>query len=276
MGKTALATTIAANAARKLRATDVGEDASGDHAAVAIFSLEMSAEQLATRLLSAESKFSSDDLRRGKLRTEDFKTVVQASQSLALRPLYIDDTPALSIAAIRTRARRLRRRHGLSLLVVDYLQLVRPIGSTSQTNRVQEIGEITQGLKAIAKELGIPVLALSQLSRAVEQRENKRPQLSDLRESGAIEQDADVVMFVYRDEYYKERDEPKRRDNEKDGDFQERYNRWMDEYQGSKGIAELNIAKQRNGPIGSMKLVFDAAHGSFYDFEFREMVVNGY
>jgi replicative DNA helicase len=276
MGKTALATTIAANAAKKIRDTDVEEDASGHQSAVAIFSLEMSAEQLATRLLSAESKFSSDDLRRGKLRTEDFKTVVQASQNLAMRPLYIDDTPALSIAAIRTRARRLKRRYGLSLLVVDYLQLVRPVGSTSQTNRVQEIGEITQGLKAIAKELDIPVLALSQLSRAVEQRENKRPQLSDLRESGAIEQDADVVMFVYRDEYYKERDEPKRRDNEKDGDFQERYNRWMDEYQGSKGIAELNIAKQRNGPIGSMKLVFDAAHGSFYDFEFREMVVNGY
>jgi replicative DNA helicase len=275
MGKTALAVTIAANAAKELRGSQVDQATSGEHEAVGIFSLEMSAEQLATRLLSAESKFSSDDLRRGKLRDEDFKVVIQASQNLAERPLFVDDTPALSIAAIRTRARRIKRRYGLSLLVVDYLQLVRPVGNTSQTNRVQEIGEITQGLKAIAKELNIPVLALSQLSRAVEQRENKRPQLADLRESGAIEQDADVVMFVYRDEYYKERDEPKKRDGERDEEFEKRYNRWKDEYQSSKGIAELNIAKQRNGPIGSIKLVFDAAHGSFYSFEYRDLVVNG-
>jgi replicative DNA helicase len=276
MGKTALAVTIAANAAKELRSIQVDQATSGEHAAVGIFSLEMSAEQLATRLLSAESKFSSDDLRRGKLRNEDFKTVIQASQNLAERPLFVDDTPALSIAAIRTRARRMKRRHGLSLLVVDYLQLVRPVGTTSQTNRVQEIGEITQGLKAIAKELNIPVLALSQLSRAVEQRENKRPQLSDLRESGAIEQDADVVMFVYRDEYYRERDEPKKRDGEKDDDFEKRYTKWKDEFESCKGIAELNIAKQRNGPIGSIKMVFDAAHGSFYSFEYRDLVVNGY
>jgi replicative DNA helicase len=276
MGKTALAVTIAANAAQELRSSQLNEAISGQPPGVGIFSLEMSAEQLATRLLSGESKFSSDDLRRGKLRDTDFAKVVQASQNLAERPLFIDDTPALSIAAIRTRARRMKRRRGLSLLVVDYLQLVRPVGNTSQTNRVQEIGEITQGLKAIAKELNIPVLALSQLSRAVEQRENKRPQLADLRESGAIEQDADVVMFVYRDEYYRERDEPKRRDNEKDDEFEKRYNRWRDEYQASKGIAELNIAKQRNGPIGSIKLVFDAAHGSFHNFEYRDLVVDGY
>jgi replicative DNA helicase len=275
MGKTALAMTVAANAAKELRAADGGED-SDTRPSVGIFSLEMSAEQLATRLLSAESKFSSDDLRRGKLGNSDFVRVVQANQNLSILPLYIDDTPALSIAAIRTRARRLKRRYGLSLMVVDYLQLVRPVGSGSQTNRVQEVGEITQGLKAIAKELHIPVLALSQLSRAVEQRENKRPQLSDLRESGAIEQDADVVMFIYRDEYYKERDEPRKRENESDEDFRKRYDRWMEEFQTSKGIAELNIAKQRNGPIGSIKLVFDAAHGYFYNFEYRDLVVNGY
>ena len=168
----------------------------------------MSAEQLAMRLGA-----STVELRRPASRQAAgcrFPEVVQASQDLAERPLFIDDTPALSVAALRTRARRLKRRHGLSLLVVDYLQLVRPVGSSAQTNRVQEIAEITQGLKAIAKELNIPVLALSQLSRAVEQREDKRPQLSDLRESGAIEQDADVVMFVYRDEYYQERSEPRR------------------------------------------------------------------
>jgi replicative DNA helicase len=277
MGKTALAVTIAANAAQELQGTYAEERLSHDPFSIGIFSLEMSAEQLAIRLLSAKSKFSSDDLRRGKLSTDsDFRRVVQANQELSVLPMFIDDTPALSIAAIRTRARRLKRRHGLALLVVDYLQLVRPVGSTSQTNRVQEIGEITQGLKAIAKELNIPVLALSQLSRAVEQRENKRPQLSDLRESGAIEQDADVVMFVYRDEYYKERDEPRKRDGEKDEDFSKRYDRWTEEFQASKGLAELNIAKQRNGPIGSIKLVFDAAHGYFYNLEFRDVVVNGY
>jgi replicative DNA helicase len=276
MGKTALAITIAANAAKELGAGEMSETPGSPGPAVGIFSLEMSAEQLATRLLSAESKFSSDDLRRGKLFSDtDFAQVVQATQNLSILPLHVDDTPALSIAAIRARARRLKRRNGLSLLVVDYLQLVRPVGSTSQTNRVQEIGEITQGLKAIAKELSIPVLALSQLSRAVEQRENKRPQLADLRESGAIEQDADVVMFIYRDEYYKERDEPRKRENENDDDFTKRYNRWRDEFEACKGTAELNIAKQRNGPIGSIKLVFDAAHGYFYSLEYRDLVVNG-
>src|ERR671918_559151 len=188
MGKTALAVTIAANA---VATRAVGPEAAGlesENYTVGFFSLEMSAEQLAMRLLSAGAKLSSDDPRRGKLKEGDFRAVVQASQELARRPLYIDDTPALSVAALRTRARRLKRRHGLSLLVVDYLQLVRPLSVSGQANRVQEIAEITQSLKAIAKELHIPVLALSQLSRAVEQREDKRPQLSDLRESGAIEQ----------------------------------------------------------------------------------------
>jgi len=276
MGKTALAVTIAASAAG-MRA--VGPDAEGlesENYAVAIFSLEMSAEQLAMRLLAAEAQLSSDDLRRGKLQDSDFASVVRASQELAARPLFIDDTPALSVAALRTRARRLKRRHGLSLIVVDYLQLVRPVSSSNQTNRVQEVAEITQGLKAIAKELSVPVLALSQLSRAVEQREDKRPQLADLRESGAIEQDADVVMFVYRDEYYQERSEPRRRPEESDEKFQERYSSWLKHYEECRGIADVIIAKQRNGPIGSIRLMFDAARGRFANFEFRDMAIHGY
>jgi replicative DNA helicase len=276
MGKTALAVTIAANA---VATRAVGPDAEGlasENYTVGMFSLEMSAEQLAMRLLSAGAKLSSDDLRRGKLKESDFKAVVQASQELAGRPLYIDDTPALSVAALRTRARRLKRRHGLSMLVVDYLQLVRPVSSSSQTNRVQEIAEITQSLKAIAKELQIPVLALSQLTRAVEQREDKRPQLSDLRESGAIEQDADVVMFIYRDEYDQERSEPKQRPDESAERFQERYEGWRRRYEESLRKADVIIAKQRNGPIGSIQLVFDAAHGSFHNMEFRDMALNGY
>jgi replicative DNA helicase len=276
MGKTALAITIAANAART-RA--VGPDAEGlesTNYTVAVFSLEMSGEQLAMRLLSGEAGLSSDDLRRGKLKDTDFANVVRASQELAGRPLYIDDTPALSVAALRTRARRLKRRHGLSMIVVDYLQLVRPVSSSSQTNRVQEIAEITQGLKAIAKELHVPVLALSQLSRAVEQREDKRPQLSDLRESGAIEQDADVVMFIYRDEYYQERAEPRTREGETDEKFQERYSQWMKRYETCRGVADVIIAKQRNGPIGSIKLMFDPSHGRFENFEFRDMAIHGY
>jgi replicative DNA helicase len=276
MGKTALAITIAANAAATQAAGPDAAELHGATYAVGVFSLEMSAEQLAMRLLSAQAELSSDDLRRGKLRDMDFKKVVQASQDLAGRPLFIDDTPALSVAALRTRARRLKRRHGLSLLVVDYLQLVRPATSSPQTNRVQEIAEITQGLKAIAKELHIPVLALSQLSRAVEQREDKRPQLSDLRESGAIEQDADVVMFVYRDEYYQERSEPKQRPEETRERFEERYQGWQKRYEESRGIADLIIAKQRNGPIGSIRLSFDATRGRFSNLEYRDLVVHGY
>jgi replicative DNA helicase len=263
MGKTALALTIAANAAEQ-RA--VGPDAEGlasPYYTVGLFSLEMSAEQLATRLLSGLSNISSDDLRKGKLREDDWKKVVRASIDLQNRPLFIDDTPALSVAALRARARRLKRRQGLSLVVVDYLQLVRPVSSNSQTNRVQEVAEITQGLKAIAKELDIPVLALSQLSRAVEQREDKRPQLSDLRESGAIEQDADVVMFVYRDEYYLERSEPQPRAGQSEDKYDEEHRKWLERYEKSRGIADLMIAKQRNGPIGSIKLAFDPSQGRF-------------
>jgi replicative DNA helicase len=270
MGKTALAITIAANAAAH-RAE--GPDAAGLKSpfyTVAVFSLEMSAEQLAMRLLAAEAGIPSDELRKGQLDEQGWKRLVQASQDLAQRPLYIDDTPALTIAALRTRARRLKRRHGLSLIVVDYLQLLRGTGSYAQANRVQEVSEITQGLKAIAKELHVPVLALSQLSRAVEQREDKRPLLSDLRESGSIEQDADVVMFVYRDEYYQERSEPKQRENESREKFQERYAEWVQRFEQSKAKADVIIAKQRNGPIGVVPVQFDAAFGRFRNLEFHD------
>jgi replicative DNA helicase len=272
MGKTALAVTMAANAAAVSAEDAIGHQP-GRHRnyVVGIFSLEMSAEQLTMRLLSAEAKISSDLLRRGALDSdEDFQSVVRASQDLAARPLFIDDTPALSIAALRTRARRLKRMHGLNLLVVDYLQLLRGVGKHSEQNRVQEITEITQGLKAIAKELNVPVLALSQLSRAVESREDKRPMLSDLRESGSIEQDADVVMFVYRDEYYLSRAEPKQRPDQKADRYQEEYLQWKAQLEAAHNRAEVIIAKQRNGPIGKVELQFDAAFGRFRNPEFAQ------
>jgi replicative DNA helicase len=255
MGKTALAITIAANAAASRAAGPDAADLAGDNYAVGVFSLEMSAEQLAMRLLSAKAELSSDDLRRGKLRDADFRKVVQASQDLAERPLFIDDTPALSVAALRTRARRLKRRHGLSLLVVDYLQLVRPVSSSGQTNRVQEIAEITQGLKAIAKELNIPVLALSQLSRAVEQREDKRPQLADLRESGAIEQDADLVALLHRESQSKLGEDRTAEEDPK---------------------AELIIAKQRNGPVGTVELHFNRQWTRFDNPQYGDRYVDTY
>jgi replicative DNA helicase len=268
MGKTALAVTMAANAAA---AAMDAEDSGGKprNHVVGVFSLEMSAEQLTMRLLSAEAGISSDLLRRGALESdEDFHRVVRASTELASRPLFIDDTPALSVAALRTRARRLKRMHGLSLIVVDYLQLLRGSGANREQNRVQEISEITQTLKAIAKELNVPVLALSQLSRAVESREDKRPMLSDLRESGSIEQDADVVMFVYRDEYYLSRAEPKQRPDQKAERFQEEYLQWKTQLEAAHNRAEVIIAKQRNGPIGKVDLQFDASFGRFRNPEF--------
>ena len=261
MGKTALATNIAFNAAkayREGRGAD-GRPIAEDGGVIGFFSLEMSAEQLATRILAEESGVSSDRIRRGDVRREDFDKFMQASQRLERVPLYIDDTPALSVAALRTRARRLKRQQGLGLIVVDYLQLLRPGGqSRGQENRVQEISEITRGLKAIAKELEVPVLALSQLSRAVEQREDKRPQLSDLRESGSIEQDSDVVMFIFREEYYLSRTEPTRRPEESDDKFNDRYDHWKERCEATYGLAEVIIAKQRHGPIGSVKLHFEA------------------
>ncbi len=263
MGKTALATNIAFNAARRYAETGGKEGA-----IVGFFSLEMSADQLATRILADMSGISGDAIRKGQIKEDDFRRFVEASQKLAQVPFYIDDTPALSIAAVRTRARRLKRKHDLGMIVIDYLQLLHGSGSRQATdNRVLEVGEITRGLKAIAKELQIPVLALSQLSRAVEQREDKRPQLSDLRESGSIEQDADVVMFVYREEYYLAREEPTHKISESDEKYYDRHEKWASRLQEVANTAEVVIAKQRHGPIGIERLFFDPGLTRFSDLD---------
>jgi replicative DNA helicase len=267
MGKTALATNIAFNATKSYRAarSDDGRTIVEDGAVVGFFSLEMSAEQLATRILAEESGVSSDRIRRGDVRHEDFDKFVRASQQLAALPLFIDDTPALTVSALRTRSRRLMRQQGLGLIVVDYLQLLRPSNQVRVIeNRVQEVSDITRGLKALAKELNVPVLALSQLSRAVEQREDKRPMLADLRESGSIEQDADVVMFIFREEYYKSR-EPIRGSDEAEDKFNKRYQEWKDQLAKVYGIGEIIVAKQRHGPTGTVKLRFDAQTTKFED-----------
>jgi replicative DNA helicase len=265
MGKTALATNIAFNAAHAFYKSE-GREGSG----VAFFSLEMSSEQLATRLLGDFSSVPSDKIRRGEIKTEDFTKFVEASQTLSRVPLYIDDTPALSVSGLRTRARRLKRMvPHLGMIVIDYLQLLHGSGNKSGDNRVQEVSEITRGLKALAKELDIPVLALSQLSRAVEMREDKKPQLADLRESGSIEQDADVVMFVYREEYYHSRAEPSQRQDENGDKFNDRHSRWMQRGEEVRNIAELLIAKQRHGPIGTVELHFDGQFTRFSDLEKR-------
>lgn len=256
MGKTSLAVNIAYNAASKY--ADTGGKEGG---IVGFFSLEMSSDQLATRILADVAQISGDAIRKGNFKEDDFRRFVEASQRLSQVPLYIDDTPALSISAVRTRARRLQRQHGLDLLFVDYLQLLQGSGSKrGMENRVQEISEITQGLKAIAKELNIPVVALSQLSRAVEQRDDKRPQLSDLRESGSIEQDADVVSFVYRKEYYLERERP-------DDEGSDKYLEWEERYEKSRNIAECVISKQRHGPIGIVPMQFTPQFTRFSDLD---------
>jgi replicative DNA helicase len=265
MGKTALATNMAFNAAKAYAKTGGKEGA-----IVAFFSLEMSHDQLTTRILADQASISGDAIRKGNVTEQQFRDFAQAAHALSQIPLYIDDTPALSIGAIRTRSRRLKRKHGLGLIVVDYLQLLRGSGSRqSESNRVLEISEITRGLKALAKELQVPVLALSQLSRAVEQREDKRPMLSDLRESGSIEQDSDVVMFVYREEYYLSREEPSQRGNESAEKFNERYAQWQDRLVQSANIAEAVIAKQRHGPIGIVKMRFDPNFTRFTDLDLR-------
>ncbi len=250
MGKTALATNIAFNAAKELMIEKNLSQALDEKArpgVVAFFSLEMSSEQLATRILSEQSGITSEKIRRGQIDEVGFKRLVSVSQELQELPLYIDDTGALQISALTARARRIKRLQGLRLVVVDYLQLVRG-ASSSMENRVQEISSITQGLKAMAKELNVPVLALSQLSRQVEQREDKRPQLSDLRESGSIEQDADVVMFVFREEYYVQKAEPREDKPE--------YPKWVEEMEKVHGLAEIIIGKQRHGPTGTVRLAF--------------------
>lgn len=264
MGKTALATSIAFGAARKMQGEDEAERPGEKPRSVGFFSLEMSGEQLAHRLLASATNLNSNKLTRGEITNEEFTELVQRSQELSQLAFHIDDTPALPIAALRSRARRLKRLHNLGFLVVDYLQLVRGSAHSSAQGRVQEISEITQGLKAIAKELDIPVLALSQLSRAVEQREDKRPQLSDLRESGSIEQDADVVMFVYREEYYMARTEP-RPDTEE-------HAAWMEKMEQIHGLADVIVAKQRHGPIGTVTLQFQSELTRFRDLEREEFL----
>ncbi|MBQ2263038.1 MAG: replicative DNA helicase [Loktanella sp.] len=256
MGKTSLATNIAFNIAKAYKKGMLPDGTEGavDGGVVGFYSLEMSAEQLAARILSEAAEVPSEQIRRGDMTETEFRRFVDAAKSLEACPLFIDDTPALPIAQLAARARRLKRTHGLDVLMVDYLQLVRGTGRSE--NRVNEISEITMGLKAIAKELNIPVIALSQLSRQVESREDKRPQLSDLRESGSIEQDADVVMFVFREEYYKEREKP--------GDHEmEKMAAWQAEMERLHGKAEVVIGKQRHGPIGTVELSFEGQFTRF-------------
>ncbi len=257
MGKTALAVNVAYNACAALakEALDKGKTTK-ETGCVGFFSLEMSAEQLTTRMLSSASKLNSSKIIQGRLNSEEFAHLVRTSNTMSSMPFFIDDTPALTIASLRTRARRLKRQNNLRLLVVDYLQLLRGSSAASQANRVQEVSEITQGLKAIAKELDVPVVALSQLSRAVEQREDKRPLLSDLRESGSIEQDADAVLFIYREEYYLGRSEPSM-------DDQLKHAKWQEDMERVHKIAEVIVAKHRNGPIGTVKLHFDSSLTEF-------------
>ena len=256
MGKTSLATNIAFNIAkayRKGRLPD-GTEGAVNGGVVGFFSLEMSAEQLAARVLSEASEVPSEQIRRGDMTEGEFRRFVEAAKDLEACPLFIDDTAALPIHQLAARARRLKRTHGLDVMVVDYLQLVRP--ASAKDSRVNEVSEITQGLKAIAKELDIPVVALSQLSRQVENREDKRPQLSDLRESGSIEQDADVVMFVFREEYYKEREKPSEHELDKMA-------LWQTEMERLHGKAEVIIGKQRHGPIGTVELSFEGRFTRF-------------
>jgi len=267
MGKSALGTNIAfAAAQRLLRDAEDGLDpAKSAGAGVALFSLEMSADQLATRVLAEQSGISSENLRMGKISQQDFRQLARAAAELQTLPFYIDDTPGLTIAALRTRARRLKRQKGIGLIVVDYLQLLQGTGRNSNDNRVQEISEISRGLKQLAKELDVPVIGLSQLSRAVEQREDKRPQLSDLRESGSIEQDADIVLFIYREDYYVAAREPKAPKDDDDIKIVESYQQWQQDMGRVYGLAEVIIAKQRHGSTGKVRLKFDSRITKFSD-----------
>jgi len=256
MGKTSLATNIAFNIAKSYKKgiKPDGSEGAVEGGVVGFYSLEMSSEQLAARILSEAAEIPSEQIRRGDMTEDEFRRFLEAAKDLETCPLFIDDTPALPISSLAARARRLKRQHGLDVLIVDYLQLVRP--ATAKDSRVNEVSEITQGLKAIAKELNIPVIALSQLSRQVESRDDKRPMLSDLRESGSIEQDADVVMFVFREEYYKEREKPGEHDIEK-------MMAWQQEMEQLMGKAEVIIGKQRHGPIGSIDLSFEGQFTRF-------------
>jgi replicative DNA helicase len=265
MGKTGLAVNIALNASKYMlreyeKKKKKGEEEEGKAitpSSIAFFSLEMSSEQLATRMVSMMSEVNSSKLRTGQINEEQFSKILKCNKDLYQLPFFIDDTPSLSIAALRTRCRRLKKRHNLGLIIVDYLQLLRGASKASENSRIQEISEISQGLKAIAKELNVPVIALSQLSRAVEQREDKRPLLSDLRESGSIEQDADIVTFIYREEYYLSRRQPQ--------EGTPAFEKWQADMNEAMNLAEVIIAKQRNGPIGNVKLRFDSSLVRFSD-----------
>ncbi|MBV7255529.1 replicative DNA helicase [Pacificimonas sp. WHA3] len=258
MGKTALATNIAFACAQQFM-LDKRENPDGESsgAGVGFFSLEMSSDQLATRILAEQAKINSEDLRMGRIGQSQFRALTRVSGELSDLPLHIDDTPGLTIAALRSRARRMKRQKGVGMFVIDYLQLLQGSSRKSAENRVQEISEITRGLKTLAKELNVPVLALSQLSRQVEQREDKRPQLSDLRESGTIEQDADIVMFVYREEYYHASKKPE--------DGSEKFAQWMEKAEALRGQAECIVAKQRHGATGIVELQFEAQYTRFFD-----------
>ena len=259
MGKTALSLSILHAAAKHFLAEHEKSGSAAKMPSCAFFSLEMSAEQLASRLLSSDSGINAADIRRGNLDNEKFGKLVDSSQNIARLPIYIDDTPALTVASLRARARRLKRMHNLGFIVVDYLQLMRGNNAKSD-NRVQEVSEITTGLKAIAKELNVPVLALSQLSRQVENRDDKRPQLADLRESGSIEQDADVVMFVYREEYYLMRKMPREEETDK-------FLAWQEDMDKVHGLADVIISKNRHGPIDTITCAFQADMARFGDLE---------
>ena len=272
MGKTALGTNIAFNCAIKYQEEkDEFENKKIiDGGKVAFFSLEMSSEQLATRILAEQTKISGDKMRKAELNKNDFNKIAKTSSDLESLNLIIDDNPILTIPTLRARARRLKRLHDINLIIIDYLQLMSSSSNNRNDGRVQEISEITRGLKSIAKEINIPIIALSQLSRQVEQREDKRPQLSDLRESGTIEQDSDVVMFIYRESYYLERLEPIRKSEEDDMKYNERVSRWQQLTNENYNKAEIIIAKQRHGPIGSIKMHFDANYTKFSDLTSKD------
>ncbi len=272
MGKTALGTNIAFNCAIKYQEEkdEFNNINIVDGGKVAFFSLEMSSEQLATRILAEQTKISGDKMRKAELNKNDFNKIAKTSNELEKLNLIIDDNPVLTIPTLRARARRLKRLHNINLIIIDYLQLMSAASNKRNDGRVQEISEITRGLKSIAKELNIPVIALSQLSRQVEQREDKRPQLADLRESGTIEQDSDVVMFIYRESYYLERMEPIRKPEEDEIKYNDRVSRWQQLNNESYNKAEIIIAKQRHGPIGSIKMHFDANYTKFSDLSIKE------
>jgi replicative DNA helicase len=268
MGKTTLLVNVIENVARAMQAAMFAEQVSGDRAgAVLLFSHEMSNEQIVKKIIAAHCGVSVHRMRTGSINAMEFEIIAGAADQIAALPIFLEDATNLSPAQALSRARRIKRRYGLTLVGVDYLQLMRANNGAFGNNKTQEVTEISKGLKMIAKELDVPVVALSQLSRAVELREDNRPQLSDLRESGAIEQDADVVLFLYREAYYLKQKEPKQRSNELIEKFQDRYRAWAARLEAILNVCEVIVAKQRHGPIGSFRLNFDGARDRFSEIE---------